>query len=212
MSIGPDKVRRRTSIDIRNFPCEIKITRAQLAVFDTFFHDTLAGGSLAFEWTHPRTAETVDARMVNPPTYKPMAPRGDGTEYWSATFTIETFPAAAAITPPDDPAERSSGGFWGDTGGEPGLERASGDRDSDDCDALVWSQPVIPDGYAPFAGDPMPWWMVWGDSDDQSLLTDDGLVSFLPDPQPDSGGGTGAGHNTLFKSVPSLSLGAIIES
>jgi len=67
MDAGPAKVRRRFTAAIRTISFNIEMTRAQVVLFETFFNDTLKGGSLAFDWVHPRTQAACTYRFTQPP-------------------------------------------------------------------------------------------------------------------------------------------------
>lgn len=104
MDDGPPKVRRRSTAGIRRFPVSLNLTRTQLALFDTFFMSSTQGGSLAFQWTHPRTSNLIDFRFAGPPEYVPMAPRQTGSEIWKVTFQLDALPGTeiTEIIPPID--------------------------------------------------------------------------------------------------------------
>ncbi len=69
MDKGPDKVRRRTTANIRPLSFNMKLTPAQVETLDEFFTDTTFSGSIEFDYEHPRTGENVTARFVEPPQY-----------------------------------------------------------------------------------------------------------------------------------------------
>jgi len=62
MDAGPAKVRRRFTAGVSPVSGTMIMTAAQLATFDTFYNDTLLGGSLRFSWTTP-PAHTVACEM-----------------------------------------------------------------------------------------------------------------------------------------------------
>lgn len=99
METGPAKARRRATAVPRNFDIELSMKRNQVALFDQFYTDSIKLGSLEFEWKHPRTGATCDMRITSTPTAKPKAPRGDGNEYWSVSFSIEILPVPAIVVP-----------------------------------------------------------------------------------------------------------------
>lgn len=105
MDVGPAITRRRTTAAVRVFKVGLDLTRAELVTFDAFFVDTLAGGALPFEWTHPRTGAVAEFRIVDQPEYRPRGPRtADATsEWWSVSFSMELLPTAAAGSPPPPP-------------------------------------------------------------------------------------------------------------
>lgn len=108
MDVGPGKVRRRTTAGVTKFTIGLKLTRNQVALFDEFFRTSAKGGALAFQWTHPRTGNPIDYRFADVPQLKPYAPRqAAGTEYWTATFTLEALPGTE-ITEPEPPINPSA--------------------------------------------------------------------------------------------------------
>lgn len=89
MDTGPAKVRQRFTAAPRPIKGDILMTDAQVEIFDQFYNQTIAGGSLPFEFTHPRTRQTVVVRFVNRPTYKPNA--GSDT-FYLVTLDLEVLP------------------------------------------------------------------------------------------------------------------------
>lgn len=83
---GSPKVRRRYTKVVRKFDITIQMTQAQKATFETFYHDTLDGGSLTFDWVNPLTREAATFRFRNPPPKYGVI----GGTYVRAQFTIET--------------------------------------------------------------------------------------------------------------------------
>lgn len=68
MDAGPAKVRRRYTTNVRPVQGQlVPMTRAQVEIFKTFFNESLAGGSLAFDWIDPLTEDAVEFRFVCPP-------------------------------------------------------------------------------------------------------------------------------------------------
>jgi hypothetical protein len=68
MDTGPAKIRRRFTKSLRRFDISMMMTAAQVTTFETFWNDTLKGGSLPFDWLHPRTrvAATLRFRLPAP--------------------------------------------------------------------------------------------------------------------------------------------------
>lgn len=66
------------------------LTRSQVAMLDTFFHTTLADGTLPFTFLHPRKLVNVTTRFVSgrPPR---IVPSGSGV-YWDAIVSFEIDP------------------------------------------------------------------------------------------------------------------------
>lgn len=69
MDRGPDKIRRRTTANVRPIQFTMILTKAQVATLETFYVTTTTSGAAEFTYTHPRTAATVTARFVEPPAY-----------------------------------------------------------------------------------------------------------------------------------------------
>ena len=72
MAVGPPKMRRRGTGAPRSIPSKQYMTAAQVAVFDTFYEETLYSGSLRFDWVSPRTQAVKELRFTDPPVYTPM--------------------------------------------------------------------------------------------------------------------------------------------
>jgi hypothetical protein len=70
MDKGPAKVRRRTTANIRAISFTLRLSPAQTEILDTFFVTTTASGSLSFDFEHPRTKQTVEARFASEPSYQ----------------------------------------------------------------------------------------------------------------------------------------------
>ncbi len=87
MDAGPAKQRRRFTAVARPFQVTIELTRDQVAIFDDFFTTTLAGGSLAFDWTHPRTGAAVEFRFTEEPDL-----RHHVGNLWRAPLKLEILP------------------------------------------------------------------------------------------------------------------------
>lgn len=89
METGPAKTRRRFTAGTRTIPVQYQLTDAELAVFEAFFDDEIAAGALSFSWPHPRTGQTVTAKIL-PPGYQ-IDPVGGGL-WWLLSLTIEVQP------------------------------------------------------------------------------------------------------------------------
>lgn len=66
MDIGPPKMRRRFTGRIDNFNVAFILTGTELAILETFFFTTLQGGSLRFDYAHPRTGVVKEFRFIEP--------------------------------------------------------------------------------------------------------------------------------------------------
>lgn len=70
MDVGPDKVRRRTTAAVDRLEMRFIMTESEVGSLDTFYDSTAAQGSLRFDFTHPRTGSTVEARFVERPRWR----------------------------------------------------------------------------------------------------------------------------------------------
>jgi hypothetical protein len=66
MEAGPAKIRRRFTKSLRRFQMSLMLTSAQAATFETFWQTTCKGGSIPFDWVHPRTRVATAMRFRNP--------------------------------------------------------------------------------------------------------------------------------------------------
>lgn len=87
MDKGPAKVRRRTTANVRPISFSLKLEPSLVDVVDEFYIDTTASGSLSFDFVHPRTLETVEARFVEPPSYKEL-----GNALFNVSISLEVLP------------------------------------------------------------------------------------------------------------------------
>lgn len=88
MDVGPDKVRRRTTSNIRPVSFSMLLSDAAWAIFDDFYVNELMSGALAFDFVEPPTGLTVQARFTgNPPQYKRRPGYG-----WDVECQLEILP------------------------------------------------------------------------------------------------------------------------
>lgn len=89
MDAGPPKVRRRFTAGVKTLRVTMSMTRAEVAIFETFYETVLEGGTLRFEWTHPRTLQTVEFRFNDdpPPSWVSLSEND-----WRVTFGLEVLP------------------------------------------------------------------------------------------------------------------------
>ena len=93
MDAGPPKMRRRFTAGDRIVQGALALTRTQRATLDTFFMDTLAGGSLSFDWIHPITGAPATMRFLQQPDglrYKQGEP--DGVDLIVAEMQLRILP------------------------------------------------------------------------------------------------------------------------
>lgn len=91
MDKGPAKVRRLTSKAPRVFDMSFHMTNAQVSTFETFIADALAEGVYRFSWTHPRTEESVEFRLL-PEQDGLYAITPLGGNYWEIFCRMEILP------------------------------------------------------------------------------------------------------------------------
>ncbi len=87
MDAGPAKLRARTTAGVGKLSLAYILSRAEVAVLDSFFKDELTGVALKFSFPHPRTAETLDCRFRQPPAYAPI--NGD---FFRVAVELEVLP------------------------------------------------------------------------------------------------------------------------
>ena len=88
MSVGPDKIRRRSTAGIRRFGMSIFMTKAQVGILDDFILSTLNGGVDTFTWKNHRTDVAATLRFISLPSYRVL---GNG-DYYSAGLSLEELP------------------------------------------------------------------------------------------------------------------------
>ena len=72
MDTGHAKTRRRFTAASTYIQATWVFTRAQFVRFMTFYESETYSGALAFDWVHPVTNATVQARFRKPPTSKTL--------------------------------------------------------------------------------------------------------------------------------------------
>ena len=87
MDAGPAKLRRRTTAVVRTVSGAVVLDASQVATLDSFYLNSLSGGTLAFDWTHPRTLAAASFRFTAPPAYVPI-----GGGHWRASLALEILP------------------------------------------------------------------------------------------------------------------------
>lgn len=84
MDAGPQKLRRRYSTGPTAWRGTLLLSQAQVETLLAFWRDTLAGGSLSFDWQHPRTEAAAIMRFVTAP-----APRHQAEGAWRVALEME---------------------------------------------------------------------------------------------------------------------------
>ena len=80
MDKGPEKIRRRTTANIRPISFNMVLTAAEIQILDDFYDGDTFSGSESFDYTHPRTGVACTARFVSPPQYS----EHEGAAYYAA--------------------------------------------------------------------------------------------------------------------------------
>lgn len=86
VDVGPAKVRRRYTAEVKVLQIGLVLTAAQVVTLDTFYDATL-GAVDAFDWVHPRTLAAASLRFRSRPEYRAI-----GASYFRAAFALEILP------------------------------------------------------------------------------------------------------------------------
>jgi len=87
MEQGPAKVRQRTTAGVRKLSLSYFLSKEQISELDEFYITGLKGGSMAFDFIHPRNDSDISCRFVSPPEYK--AANGS---YFKVNIELEILP------------------------------------------------------------------------------------------------------------------------
>lgn len=93
MKVGPPKTRRRLTANSTPVKGSIIVTKAQRAIFFTFFHSTIAGGAIKFTWKHPITGTTVKMKIIGQPKITPL-----GGDYFKIDMDFHILPTLTVIS------------------------------------------------------------------------------------------------------------------
>lgn len=83
--VGPAKVRRRYTAEIRIVSMGLLLTSAQVATLETFYDSTLSGGVDPFDWVNHRTGAAASYRFRAPPAYT----EAGAPDYWQTVIDLE---------------------------------------------------------------------------------------------------------------------------
>lgn len=89
MDEGPAKQRPRCTVGIRPFLMQIEVDLDQVAIFQTFYEDTLKDGTLPFSWKHPRTQVNTNFRFVGG---QPQKIKIQDSRNYRIPFSVEVMP------------------------------------------------------------------------------------------------------------------------
>jgi hypothetical protein len=87
MDVGPAKMRRRYTSEVRVYGMEMLLTTAQVATLETFYYSTLDCVD-PFDWLNHRTGAAATYRFRSPPAYSEAGAPG----YWRTSLDLESFP------------------------------------------------------------------------------------------------------------------------
>jgi hypothetical protein len=87
MDQGPAKVRQRFTAAVRRLTVSYLLSKAQVASLETFYNQILSGGSLRFDYIHPRSGASVSCRFRQPPVYNGM-----NGKYFRVNVELEVLP------------------------------------------------------------------------------------------------------------------------
>jgi len=93
MEVGPPKTRKRLTANSTPVKGSIIVTKAQRAIFNTFFHSTIAGGAIKFTWVHPITGITANIKIISPPTITSLS-----GGYFKIDLNMHILPIVTIIT------------------------------------------------------------------------------------------------------------------
>lgn len=88
MDTGKAKRRRRFTAATKPLKVTVPLSGAELDIFIAFYEDDIDGGAVSFNYTHPRTGETVVVAFVSVP--QPATPFG--VDRFSVTLDLEIIP------------------------------------------------------------------------------------------------------------------------
>lgn len=86
MDRGPQQVRRRTTANVRLISFSLYLTPEEMQELDDFFNVDTIGGSITFDYIHPRTLVACQARFASPPQYS------DRSRGYQASVSLEIMP------------------------------------------------------------------------------------------------------------------------
>ena len=72
MDTGPPHVRRTHTAGIRTLKGTFTLWDTQVSILDDFIYNTIKGGSIEFNFPHPRTNQTVSVMVKMPVVYRHM--------------------------------------------------------------------------------------------------------------------------------------------
>lgn len=93
MDAGPPSRRNRFTASTKSVSYTMTLSGAQVATLDTFFHDTLRSGALAFDWIDPRDDSAVSIAFKKPPEYTGrVGAAATDDRIWGVSLSLEIQP------------------------------------------------------------------------------------------------------------------------
>lgn len=93
MDTGPYKQRKRFTAATRFLEGTMLMTKAQKAIFDTFYNTTINEGADEFDFTDPKDGSTTQSvRFTAPPTVTALIGGSSGVDFYRATISLEILP------------------------------------------------------------------------------------------------------------------------
>jgi hypothetical protein len=88
MDTGPAKTRKRFTATPTFLTLNYLLNASQVQDLDTFYATGVGQGSTRFDFSHPRTQTTVQARFMSPPEFSAQ----DRGLIWRAAVQLEVLP------------------------------------------------------------------------------------------------------------------------
>lgn len=88
MDVGPPKVRMRQTTSPTDFSMSFLLTGSQVEVLMYFWEVICLGGSVHFDWVHPRTRVAAKFRFVSAPMISPS----DSATAYRVAVSLEMLP------------------------------------------------------------------------------------------------------------------------
>lgn len=93
MDAGPPTRRNRFTAITKSVSYTMTLTGAQVSTLDTFFHDTLRNGALAFDWIDPRDDSAAIFAFKKPPEYTGrVGAAATDDRIWGVSLSLEVQP------------------------------------------------------------------------------------------------------------------------
>jgi len=91
MDQGPAKSRRRSTDSPRTFNASVRLSNAQIVIWEDFYFNTLLE-VLPFDFPHPRDGSTISVRVVNNTNGAPPITPLNGNDSYLLALVLEVQP------------------------------------------------------------------------------------------------------------------------